>query len=648
MGLFGIVSMIMGLFDHDIAEIGFINDVRESNDGFTNYRNELDDHGQAEVGFIGDIVESDEVEDHEKADVGIIEDAGRCNDVFIAIRRNYDRTESGFYVNSIHIHLDNKGNVYEVVEDHYWSHTKHSDYQLQVAMMLIVGLTSAVIILAFVSILNDNANYYKRLYLLTKYNNQPTFKSACCMLISMIASIGKIVFIADPKFASFAEFDISISESKDLTLGIFIEHDEVVNPNVWEDLQNSYNNLSITPMLCVSTDTIGAFAVKINSQWFYIHLFIKTGDYYRICDIGLPNRFSFGDVNRSMDLFSTQIKRIKNECNVLIFDNVDQYLFNYQSSKFIECNHSSMNWVLSNHPEEKANEIILKKRIIPGLLKLKDTGNVLRKRFFMAGGTLLGWHRQCGIIIRSKDVDFAMFATEYDDRVLNTFIGNKELSVYLKFGVFPDPMEFRLTNGKYSFDLFVLKYEPDLNSLIGIYQANLNTYRRQTIPITDVCSANLLGIRMLIINSDIKNPTRQQISYMDAQTQVHILDAKHSPNQFAEYSLKRQEANAQNKRLTLEDLEDIRDKGNSRINDEEFELTLSSILNQNPFWSTHQRHDGKLWNLNNYCTDMIQAISSVEGVFEHTLFKGTHFMILVMIIDWYQILCHEFMASKAT
>lgn len=31
---------------------------------------------------------------------------------------------------------------------------------------------------------------------------------------------------------------------------------------------------------------------------------------------------------------------------------------------------------------------------------------------------------------------------------------------------------------------------------------------------------------------------------------------------------------------------------------------------------------GKLWNLNNYRTDMIQALGGVEGILEHTLFKG--------------------------
>lgn len=49
------------------------------------------------------------------------------------------------------------------------------------------------------------------------------------------------------------------------------------------------------------------------------------------------------------------------------------------------------------------------------------------------------------------------------------------------------------------------------------------------------------------------------------------------------------------------------------------------MLKQNPFWWTHQRHDGKLWNLNNYRTDMIQALGGVKGILEHTLFKGTYF-----------------------
>lgn len=110
---------------------------------------------------------------------------------------------------------------------------------------------------------------------------------------------------------------------------------------------------------------------------------------------------------------------------------------------------------------------------------------------------------------------------------------------------------------------------------------------------------------------------------------------------WAEYALKRQEANAQNRRLTLEDLEDSWDRGIPRINtlfqkdrhtlayDKGWRIRTDfkqyQLLKLNPFWWTHQRHDGKLWNLNNYRTDMIQALGGVEGILEHTLFKGTYF-----------------------
>ncbi len=48
-------------------------------------------------------------------------------------------------------------------------------------------------------------------------------------------------------------------------------------------------------------------------------------------------------------------------------------------------------------------------------------------------------------------------------------------------------------------------------------------------------------------------------------------------------------------------------------------------LNSNPFWWMSQRHDGNLWQLNNYCVDIITALGGMEGILKHTLFKGTCF-----------------------
>ncbi|KAL2202681.1 pre-mRNA processing splicing factor 8 [Sarocladium strictum] len=110
---------------------------------------------------------------------------------------------------------------------------------------------------------------------------------------------------------------------------------------------------------------------------------------------------------------------------------------------------------------------------------------------------------------------------------------------------------------------------------------------------------------------------------------------------WTEYSQKRLEANQQNRRLTLEDLEDSWDRGLPRINtlfqkdrstlsfDKGYraraEFKIYQLMKSNPFWWTSQRHDGKLWNLNAYRTDVIQALGGVEQILEHTLFKATGF-----------------------
>jgi len=110
---------------------------------------------------------------------------------------------------------------------------------------------------------------------------------------------------------------------------------------------------------------------------------------------------------------------------------------------------------------------------------------------------------------------------------------------------------------------------------------------------------------------------------------------------WTEYSQKRLEAQQQNRRLTLEDLEDAWDRGLPRINtlfqkdrstlsfDKGFrtrtEFKKYQLMKSNPFWWTSQRHDGKLQNLNSYRVDVIQALGGVETILEHTLFKATAF-----------------------
>eukprot|EP00438_Fugacium_kawagutii_P036611 Skav217821 [mRNA] locus=scaffold889:245032:254211:+ [translate_table: standard] len=159
---------------------------------------------------------------------------------------------------------------------------------------------------------------------------------------------------------------------------------------------------------------------------------------------------------------------------------------------------------------------------------------------------------------------------------------------------------------------------------------------------------------ILIPQSDLRYSKQTELLGGRAEVQTWEAEFVDSQRVWAEYALKRQEATAQNRRLTLEDLEDPRvtrgvtsfslillhnappvvvdsnplpwaqdrhtlafDKG-WRVRQD---FKQYNIMRQNPFWWTHQRHDGKLWNLNNYRTDMIQALGGASGFEESMRFK---------------------------
>lgn len=108
-----------------------------------------------------------------------------------------------------------------------------------------------------------------------------------------------------------------------------------------------------------------------------------------------------------------------------------------------------------------------------------------------------------------------------------------------------------------------------------------------------------------------------------------------------DYATKRLEAIQQNRRLAFEELEGSWDRGIPRISTlfQRDRQTLAydrghrarrvfkkySVERSSPFWWTNSHHDGKLWNLNSYRTDIIQALGGIETILEHTLFKGTGF-----------------------
>ena len=57
------------------------------------------------------------------------------------------------------------------------------------------------------------------------------------------------------------------------------------------------------------------------------------------------------------------------------------------------------------------------------------------KHYWLAGGTLLGWYRDCGVIPHTKDVDIAIWFHEYDSQIEKHFLGNKIVRVIISLGM---------------------------------------------------------------------------------------------------------------------------------------------------------------------------------------------------------------------
>ena len=127
--------------------------------------------------------------------------------------------------------------------------------------------------------------------------------------------------------------------------------------------------------------------------------------------------------------------------------------------------------------------------------------------------------------------------------------------------------------------------------------------------------------------------------YRYVQTwEAEIID---SQRVWEHYAMIRKEAGALNKRITIDELDELWERGIPRINilfqkdrhtlayDKGWRARLYfkkfSLFKTNPYSWTHAHHDGKLYNLKDYRADVIQALGGVEGILSHSIFKATGF-----------------------
>ena len=161
------------------------------------------------------------------------------------------------------------------------------------------------------------------------------------------------------------------------------------------------------------------------------------------------------------------------------------------------------------------------------------------------------------------------------------------------------------------------------------------------IPQSDLNCSRQTNIGITHFRNGMSHEEDQLIPNLIQYITPWLAEIETSQTVWSEYAMKKAEATTRNRRLTYEDLQDNWESGLPRINtlfqkdrhtlayDKGFRVRLVfkqyNLIHYNQMWWTHQSHDGRLWNLNNYRTDVIQHLGGVETILEHTLFKATGF-----------------------
>jgi hypothetical protein len=114
----------------------------------------------------------------------------------------------------------------------------------------------------------------------------------------------------------------------------------------------------------------------------------------------------------------------------MVPSNIKRFLFEYEHSVFIECNRDLARKNIEKLGPKYNQDIKKNRMILPVVKHISQTLESNYVHYWLAGGTLLGWYRDCGIIPFTQDVDLAVWSHEFDPKIKRHFLGNKIVRVW--------------------------------------------------------------------------------------------------------------------------------------------------------------------------------------------------------------------------
>ncbi|KAF8385253.1 hypothetical protein PRIPAC_74395 [Pristionchus pacificus] len=241
----------------------------------------------------------------------------------------------------------------------------------------------------------------------------------------------------------------------------------------------------ISVMIAHSDETI-----RMNHKIYNVSVYVDKGDY-----VYLPN----------------EEKAFKKQDHhkigpILVPFDLGKFKKIHERSRLISCLNINMN--RTNAKQHLPQNFEVK------LAELRDALMNMDAMPFLAGGTLLGWYRECAIIPHTYDADFGVLKTDLKSNMFEQLKALSGFKLSRRLGRNFDSLEFTVTaTGGGSIDIFIVYDEVDDDR---VYTAGLDNVKgrrfKWIIPRAKGYCSGILGGRLFYVPCNVEETLRPNMA----------------------------------------------------------------------------------------------------------------------------------------